>query len=75
MEHYQGDVYIGGKQYFSKDSLWEVIKTSCGKVRPPEIAKLTLSMDDRFLTVVKKEGWLYSSLDFHDDNFLLLFIY
>ena len=52
----KSDVYQGGKQYLSKDSLWEAIKTSCSNVSASGISKLTLSMDDRLVRVIEAKG-------------------
>jgi len=52
----KADIYEGGRQYTSTDSLWEAIKSSCEKITAAEISKLTLSMDDRLVAVIEEKG-------------------
>ena len=46
------EVYAGGKQYSSKEDLWNAIKTTAKGISSDTIKKLTSSMDRRLLSVV-----------------------
>jgi len=49
-------IYKDGKQYTSKDDLWEAIKTSARIIPRSEIKKLTESVDKRIEIVLQKKG-------------------
>ena len=50
------EIYHDGRQYSSKDDLWNAIKTAASNVRPSEIRKLTNSVDKRIELVLQKKG-------------------
>ena len=52
----KAEIYKGGKQYTSKDSLWKAIQSSCKNLDKSMIAKLTHSMDDRLIAVIERKG-------------------
>ena len=45
-------VYANGKQFSSKDELWNVIKDAAKEISADEISKLTSSIDRRLIAVV-----------------------
>ena len=49
-------VYASGKQFSSKDELWNVIKGAAKDISADEISKLTSSMDRRLIAVVANHG-------------------
>lgn len=49
-------VYSAGKQYHTKDDLWEAIVTATKEVSSDEIKKLTSSMDRRLFSVISNGG-------------------
>ena len=49
-------VYVNGKQFSSKDELWNVIKGAAKDISANEISKLTSSMDRRLIAVVANHG-------------------
>ena len=49
-------VYPGGKQYKSKDDLWQAIQSACSALKPATIRNLTKSMDDRLYNVIVNHG-------------------
>ena len=49
-------LYPADKQYTSQEQLWEAIKDFCVTLELQEIQNLTLSMDNRFFTVIQKTG-------------------
>ena len=50
------EIYHDGRQYSSKDDLWNAIETAASNVRPSEIRKLTNSVDKRIELVLQKKG-------------------
>ena len=50
-------LYEIGKQYNKKADLWETIKTTMSDVKLAEVIKITNSMDNKFMAVIKKVGW------------------
>ena len=50
------EVYAGGKQYSSKEDLWNAIKITANGISSNTIKKLTSSMDQRLLSVVSNHG-------------------
>lgn len=49
-------VYRNGRQFTSKDELWQSIVDVCRAFTPEEIQDLTCSMDKRLLQVISKKG-------------------
>lgn len=49
-------VYANGKQYTSKETLWKALQKAAASFKPPEIANLTKSMDNRLISVIQKNG-------------------
>ena len=49
-------VYEGGKQYLTKDDLWNAISMAARETTPDEIKRLTSSMDRRLLSVMSNHG-------------------
>ena len=49
-------VYQNGRQYMSKDELWQKIVVVCRAFTLEEIQKLTGSMDKRLLLIISKKG-------------------
>lgn len=49
-------IYQDGKQYSSKDDLWNEIKTVASNITPSEIRKLTESVDKRIEMIFKNKG-------------------
>ena len=60
-------VYANGKQFSSKDELWNVIKSAAKDISTDEISKLTSSMDQRLIAVVANHGAYikYWTLNYH----------
>ena len=50
------NVYSGGRQYNSKDDLWNAILTAAKDISSDEIESLTSSMDQRLFALVNKNG-------------------
>ena len=50
------EVYVAGKQYNSKDELWNAVKDTANNVSKDIIRNLTCSVDNRLLSLVQKEG-------------------
>lgn len=50
------EIYSGGKQYTSLNSVWEAVVAAAQKVDRQQIKKLTDSMDGRLLSVIEKKG-------------------
>ena len=50
------EVYSAGKQYSSKEDLWNAINTTAKGISSDTIKKLTSSMDRRLLSVVSNHG-------------------
>ena len=49
-------LYTGGKQYTSKDELWDSILQSEQSIGAEEIENLTKSVDNRFVKVLSNNG-------------------
>ncbi len=49
-------IYEGGRQYTSKQQLWEAILASSNEILPETICGLTSSMDERIVKVISKKG-------------------
>jgi transposase len=49
-------LYANGKQYKSKESLWQALQKAAATFKSNDIAKLTKSMDNRLLSVIQKKG-------------------
>ena len=50
------EIYHGGKQYTSLNSVWEAVVAAAQKVDRQQIKKLTDSMDGRLVAVIEKKG-------------------
>ena len=50
------EVYKDGRQFTSKESLWEAIQEAAEAVLPSTVLKLTASMDSRVIEVIQKKG-------------------
>ena len=50
------NVYEGGRQFSSKDALWDKIVDAANIITPAQIHKLTSSVDSRLLRVVSSNG-------------------
>ena len=52
-------VYENGRQFVSKNDLWEAIKETSAQISPEVIKKLTSSVDETLVKVLKNEGkWI-----------------
>ena len=49
-------LYTGGKQYASKDELWDSILQSAQSIGAEEIENLTKSVDNRLVKVLSNNG-------------------
>ena len=49
-------VHADGKQYFSKDELWEAIKQAADSIPRSLISKLTESVNDRLFNIIRLNG-------------------
>ena len=49
-------LYVNGRQYSSKDSLWKDIQETAKSFSSAEIEKFTSGMDDRLFSVISKKG-------------------
>ncbi|KAL6456377.1 hypothetical protein MHYP_G00349200 [Metynnis hypsauchen] len=49
-------IYESGRQFTSKQQLWEAILTSCKEIQAETLQKLTSSMDARTVKVISKKG-------------------
>lgn len=49
-------IYEGGRQFTSKQQLWEAILTSCKDIKAETLQKLTSSMDARIVKVISMKG-------------------
>ena len=49
-------VYANGKQFSSKNELWNAIQSAANDISADEISKLTSSMDRRLIAVVAHHG-------------------
>lgn len=49
-------IYAEGRQFQSKQQLWDAIRVEMGRVSPQQVMKLTASMDDRLLKVLRLKG-------------------
>ena len=49
-------IYEGGRQFTSKQQLWEAILTSCKEIQAETVQKLTGSMDARIVKLLSNKG-------------------
>uniref|UniRef100_A0A8C5MML4 Tc1-like transposase DDE domain-containing protein n=1 Tax=Leptobrachium leishanense TaxID=445787 RepID=A0A8C5MML4_9ANUR len=49
-------IYEGGRQFTSKQQLWEAIVTSCKQIEAQTVQKLTSSMDARLVKLLSNKG-------------------
>src|SRR4029434_6865577 len=49
-------IYVGGRQFTSKQVLWEAIIASCKDIKAETIKELTSSMDARIVKLISKKG-------------------
>ncbi|CAI9539051.1 unnamed protein product [Staurois parvus] len=49
-------IYEGGRQFTSKQQLWEAILTSCKQIQAETVLKLTSSMDARLVKLLSNKG-------------------
>lgn len=49
-------LYVNGRQYSSKESLWNDIQETAKSFSPAEIEKFTSGMDGRLFSVISKKG-------------------
>lgn len=49
-------IYEGGRQFTSKQQLWEAILTSCKQIQAETVQKLTSSMDARLVKLLSNKG-------------------
>ena len=49
-------IYEGGRQFTSKQQLWEAILTSCKEIQAETVQKLTRSMDARIVKLLSNKG-------------------
>ena len=49
-------IYTNGRQYRSKDDLWNAIQGAASSLKLEEISKLTGSMDNRLFSVIQRKG-------------------
>ena len=49
-------VYTNGRQFDSKNTLWEVIQEVFHSITPEEIRNLVKSVDNRIIEVFKRRG-------------------
>ena len=49
-------IYEGGRQFPSKQQLWEAILTSCKEIQAETLQKLTSSMDARIVKLLSNKG-------------------
>ena len=52
----KSDLYQGGKQYSSKDHLWDAIMRVSNSISPSVISKLIQFMHDRLVSVIEAKG-------------------
>ena len=50
------NIYSCGRQYASKDDLWDVILTAAKDISSDEIERLTSSIDQRLFSLIDKNG-------------------
>ena len=50
------NIYVGGRQFTSKQVLWEAIMASCKNIKAETIKELTSLMDARIVKVISKKG-------------------
>ena len=48
-------IYEGGRQFTSKQQLWEAILTSCKEIQAETLQKLTCSMDSRIVKLLSNK--------------------
>ena len=60
IEHYwavlKRKIYADGRQFASKDELWEAIQRAADDTTAPEIQRLTGDMENRLFRVIEKKG-------------------
>ena len=49
-------IYEGGRQFISKQQLWDAILTSCKEIKAETVQELTSSMDARLMKVISSKG-------------------
>ena len=49
-------IYESGRQFTSKQQLWEAVLTSCKDIQAETIHKLTSSMDARIVKLLSNKG-------------------
>ncbi|KAL0204637.1 hypothetical protein M9458_002655, partial [Cirrhinus mrigala] len=49
-------IYEGGRQFTSKQQLWEAILTNCKEIQAETVQKLTSSMDARIVKLLSNKG-------------------
>ena len=49
-------IYEGGRQFTSKQQLWEAVLTSCKYIQAETVHKLTSSMDARIVKLISNQG-------------------
>ena len=49
-------VYVGGRQYSSKEDIWDAVQAASTHIRPEQVMSLTTSVDNRLLLVLEKKG-------------------
>ena len=49
-------IYVGGRQFTSKQMLWEAIVASCKDIKAETITEVTSSMDSRIVKLISKKG-------------------
>ena len=49
-------VYSNGRQFTKLSELWNAIKDVSGSITPTEISNLTNSVDQRLVTILRKNG-------------------
>lgn len=52
-------IYEGGRQFTSKQQLWEAILTSCKEIQAGTLQKLTSSMNAGLVKVISKKGFCF----------------
>ncbi|KAL0194890.1 hypothetical protein M9458_008462 [Cirrhinus mrigala] len=50
-------IYEGGRQFTSKQQLWEAILTTCKEIQAETVQKLTSSMDARIVKLLSNKGF------------------
>lgn len=55
---FKQNIYEGGRQFTSKQELWEAVLTSCKEIQAETLQKLTSSMDARIVKLLSNK-WPY----------------